>query len=1003
LISAILRDNPPSVTDVRPDLPSDLARIVRRCLEKDPRHRVQTARDVSNEFRELARQSSQKVVPAKTSTARTVAAADSGGARADEGFWVAVLPFKYSGGNADLAALADGLTEDVVTGLSRFSYLRVIARSSTLRYANQASDLRNVGKELSARYVMEGSLRQVAGKLRLAVQLIDAVSGAHLWAENYERSFGPEDIFVLQDDLVPRIVSTVADMYGVLPRSMSEAVRSKGSDQLSPYEALLGSFGYHAHVTAEEHAVTRADLERGVEQAPGHADCWAMLSILYVGEYAHGFNVMPDPLGRALAAAQRAVDLAPSNHLAYFALASVLFHRRELQAGRNAAERAIALNPMDGYTAAYLGVRMADAGDWEHGCALAERARQLNPHHPGWYWLPSSFDAYRRSDYQGALDAALRINMPGFWRANLALAAAYGQLGEREEAHSALQQLLTLKPQFAMTAREELGKSGDPQLVEHFIEGLRKAGLEMTGTAGKSVAAKASDSGAVRANERPSSAQGVSGIARHRIALAIAVILLVIGAAGVAAYLKTSKTGQIDSIAVLPLENRSSNPDSDYIPDGITESINNSLARLPSLTVIPHSVAFHYKGKAMDVRKVGEELHVQTVLAGSVAQRGDDLTINVELDDIRNGKQLWGEQYHRKLADLLAVQSDIAREVSQRLRAQLSAEDQKKLTKGSTENPEAYRLYLKGKYYTDKFTEEGFETGIDYFNQAIAVDPNYGLAYSGLAYNYVNQMDWYLSPSEAGPKIKEAAEKALAIDGSDARAHLTLAILAHWYEWKWAEAEDGFKRTLALSPNNAEALSYYAWFLTSMGRNDEAVAEVRRGQQADPLWAFATFSTGAVLLFARQWDPASEQLRRAIELDPNFWFSHCLLGRAYEHKGRLPEAIAEFQRALEIEKDNGEIWSGLGNAYAVSGKKAEAQKVLDHLKELSAHGWVAPYNVAVIYAGLGEKDQAFALLEQAYKDRSYYMATYLATDERLDNLRSDPRFADLRRRVGLPE
>ncbi len=510
-------------------------------------------------------------------------------------------------------------------------------------------------------------------------------------------------------------------------------------------------------------------------------------------------------------------------------------------------------------------------------------------------------------------------------------------------------------------------------------------------------------SGAARAEPGSSLAQGISGIKRRKTVRAVAVILLVIGVAGVAAYLKTSKAGQIDSIAVLPLENRNNNPDADYIPDGITESINNSLARLPSLTVIPHSVAFHYKGNAMDVRKVGEELHVQAVLAGSVAQRGEDLTIDVELDDIRNGKQLWGEQYHRKLADLLAVQSDIAREVSQRLRSQLSAEDEKKLTKGSTDNPEAYRLYLKGKYYTDKLTKEGFDTGIDYFNQAIAVDPNYGLAYSGLAYNYINQIDWFMPPSEGGPKTKDAAEKALAIDGSDARAHLSLAIETHWYEWKFAAAENEFKRTIELNPDNAEAYLFYAWFLAPMGRNDEALAEARRAQQADPLFPFASFSTGAVLLFARQWDPAIEQLHRAIELDPNFWFSHCFLGRAYEQKGRLPEAIAEFQRALEVEKDNTEIWSGLGHAYAVSGKKVEAQKVLDHLKELSAHGWVAPYNVAVIYAGMGEKDRAFALLEQAYKDRSYYMATYLATDERLDNLRSDPRFADLRKRVGLPE
>jgi len=247
------------------------------------------------------------------------------------------------------------------------------------------------------------------------------------------------------------------------------------------------------------------------------------------------------------------------------------------------------------------------------------------------------------------------------------------------------------------------------------------------------------------------STRGLSGLKRRAIAFAIAVSLLVIASAGVFIYLRRSEAG-IDSIAVLPLENRSNDPDADYISDGVTESINNSLARLPSLKVTPHSVALHYKGKAMDVQKVGDELGVQTVLTGDVRQRGDDLTINVELDDIRKGKQLWGEQYNRKVADLLAVQSDIAREVSQRLRSQLSTEDQQRLTQGSTDNPEAYRLYLKGKYYTNKLTKEGFDTGIDYFNQAIAVDPNYALAYSGLAFNYVNQDDWFMSPNEAGPK-----------------------------------------------------------------------------------------------------------------------------------------------------------------------------------------------------------------------------------------------------------
>jgi len=517
-----------------------------------------------------------------------------------------------------------------------------------------------------------------------------------------------------------------------------------------------------------------------------------------------------------------------------------------------------------------------------------------------------------------------------------------------------------------------------------------------TTSTSSSHAVPAADSGIPHADE-------VSGVKRHAIALTIAAILLVIGFAGVGIYLKGSKAGQVDSIAVLPLENRSNDPEAEYISDGITESINNSLTRLPSLRVIPHSVASHYRGKSMDMRKVGDELRVQAVLTGSIAQRGDDLTVNVELDDVRNGKQLWGERYNRKLADLLAVQNEIAREVSQLLRSQLSAEDQQKLTKGSTDNPEAYQLYLKGKYYTNKLSKAGFSKGIEYFNQAIALDHQYGLAYSGLAYNYINQDDWFMPPNEAGPKTREAAQKALAIDESDGGAHLSMAIVTHWYDWNWAAAESEFKRAIELNPNNWEAHTYYSWFLAPMGRNDQCIAEAKRAQQADPLSGFANFNVGGALVFARQWDPAIEQLHRAIEVDPTFWFSHCFLGRAYEQKGKLPEAIAEFQRALELEEDNAEIWSGLGHAYALSGKRAEAQKVLEHLKGVSAHSWVAPYNIAVIYAGLGEKEQAFAFLDQAYKDRSYYLPTYLATDARIDSLRSDPRFVELRKRVGLPE
>ena len=483
LASAILRDTPRPLTELRADLPEELCQLIQRCLEKNARDRFSSAREARNALRGVAAEA-PSIQTAAPPAWHPLVEANSGASRAEQGFWVAVLSFKYSSANPALAALAEGLAEDIVTGLSRFSYLRVIARSSTLQYAHQPADVRSVANELGARYVIEGTLRQAGARLRITAHLVDASSGTDLWAETYDRSFRPEAVFELQDDLVPRIVSTVADTHGILPHSMSEPLRDKDPAQLSPYEAVLRSFAHFQRVNSEEHAAAVTGLERAVQQAPGYADGWAMLSLLYKEEYTHGFNARPDPLGRAFAAARRAVEGAPSNHLAHHALAATLFFRRELKAFRGAAERAIALNPMDGFTIAYLGFLTAYAGDWERGCALAEQARSLNPHHPGWYWFPSFFDAYRKSDYPGALEVALKLNMPGFWRTNVAFAAVYGQLGEVEAAHKAARKLLALKPDFAAIAREEFEKWWRPELVEQLIDGLRKAGLEIAGGRG---------------------------------------------------------------------------------------------------------------------------------------------------------------------------------------------------------------------------------------------------------------------------------------------------------------------------------------------------------------------------------------------------------------------------------------------------------------------------------------------------------------------------------------
>jgi TolB-like protein len=403
------------------------------------------------------------------------------GGQLQEEFWIAVLPFKYVGANSELQALAESFGEEIVAGLSRFSYLRVITGNFTPQHFQDPAetDARAVGKQFGARYVIEGSIRASGAGLRITARLADAVTNVHLWAETYDRIFPRDGFFALLDDVIPRIVSTVADVHGILPHNMGELIRNRDPEKLAPYEAVLRSFTHFQRVSAEDHAAARTALLRAVQQAPGYADGWAMLSMVVREEFNHGFNVLPDILGRALAAAQRAVEIAPSNHLAHHALATVQFFQGNRESFLHSAERAIALNPMDGFTAAYLGFLIAYNGGWERGCELAARARKLNPNHPGWYWFPSFFDAYRKKDYSGARNLALKINMPGFWRTNLALAVAHAQLGEKDAANNAVQELLLIRPDFPVAAREELAKWWQPELVEHLVEGLCKAGLEV--------------------------------------------------------------------------------------------------------------------------------------------------------------------------------------------------------------------------------------------------------------------------------------------------------------------------------------------------------------------------------------------------------------------------------------------------------------------------------------------------------------------------------------------
>jgi eukaryotic-like serine/threonine-protein kinase len=457
----------------------------------------------------------------------------------------------------------------------------------------------------------------------------------------------------------------------------------------------------------------------------------------------------------------------------------------------------------------------------------------------------------------------------------------------------------------------------------------------------------------------------------------------------------------IDSIAVLPFENASADPNAEYLSDGITETLISSLSHLPKLRVMARTTVFRYKGQALDAQEVGRDLNVRTVLTGRVVLRGDALIIGTELVDVANGWRLWGEQYNRKLADVLAIQEEIGNEISEKLRLSLTRGERKQLSKRHTQNAAAYQDYLKGRYCWNKRTVEGLNKGIDYFNQAIEKDPGYALAYAGLADSY-DLLPYYsvMTPREAYPKAKAAAMKALEIDEGLAEAHTSLARALWAYDWDWAGSERENKRSLDLNPNYATGHHWYGWFLAVMGRNEEAVREAKRALEIDSLSLIINCHLGYTYYFGRRYDLGIDQLRKTIELDPRFPLAYLELGLCYEQLGKFQDAIAEFQRALQLE-ENPQFSGSLIHAYGRSGRRLEAQRELEKLLEAAKTKFVSPYFLATAYAGLGDKDRAFEWLETAYRERVDWMA-YLKVDPELDSLRSDPRYADLLRRIGLP-
>ncbi|HZS50542.1 MAG TPA: protein kinase [Bryobacterales bacterium] len=472
--------------------------------------------------------------------------------------------------------------------------------------------------------------------------------------------------------------------------------------------------------------------------------------------------------------------------------------------------------------------------------------------------------------------------------------------------------------------------------------------------------------------------------------------------AGALAFFSLERRQSIDSLAVLPFINASHDPNAEYLSDGITEGIINNLSQLPNLGVMSRSSVFRYKGKEADPEAVGRDLHVRAVLVGRIVRIGENLSVSAELVDTRTNQQIWGEQYNRKFSDLMAVQGEITREISDRLRLRLSGEDKARIARRPTENAEAYQLYLQGRYQWNKRTLDGMQQSIDLFQQAISKDEHYALAYAGLADSYALLADYNVLPArEVMPRAKTAAMKALELDDRLAEAHASLGWAKLSHDWVWQDAEKEFNRSIELNPNYATAHQWYGEYLTIMGRFDEALKEMNRSVELDPFSLVANTAAGSALYYAGRYDQAIEQLRKCIAMDQNFGPAHLFLGRAFKQKAAYAEASAEVQRALDLSGGGSNELAALGHTFAIAGRTLDAVKILDDLKERSKQTYVQPVGIAGIYIGLGDKDRAFEWLQRAYEDRSGWLI-YLNVDPMFHPLRQDPRFRELIRRVGLP-
>jgi adenylate cyclase len=812
---------------------------------------------------------------------------DDPGLAVADGPSIAVLPFDNMSDDPEHEYFADGLTEELITALSRFQDMKVIARHSTLGYKG-AVDVRAVATDLGVRYVVEGSVRRGAENVRVTVQLLDGGDGSHVWSETYDRPLTAANLFAIQDEVTAKIVGRIAGRYGVLNKDEIVASRDKPTESLSAYECVLRSYAYLEVLTAEEHAATRDCLERAVMTDPNYAEAWAWLGNRAAEEHALGFNPRPNAAERALEANRRAVALDAENQAVRYTMAWTLFFFGELDEFVAETDLAVALNPNNAVVLADLGNMLRYAGQRDRGMAMMEKAIELNPHHPGWFWLNIAHDSFVRGDYRGAVKYAKQSKMPTYMSTLLTLTAAYGQLGETELAGETVANIQQVSPDYTIENFHERARRWryPAAFTERYVQGLKKAGLPE----------------ALHGPSRP-------------------------------------------VIAVLPFDNMSGDPEQEYFADGITEDIITRLAQYPNILVLGRNTTFQFKGQAVDIPTIADKLKADYVVEGSIRRGGDTVRVTAQLLGADGGTHIWAETYDVALdpENLFSIQDVVTQAIASRIGdpyGEISRDQFQLFERQSPTKLSSYECVLRYFDYVRNINADRHSLATKCLEDVVEAEPDFGLAHAFLADMYIDDvaLGFEASANASLKKALELVERGVQAERNDGRIRIRMA-RALMYTNNVERARNEAEGAIALSPNDVDVLSNASEVFSHTGAYDRAAKVISRIEVLNPNYPNWL-----------NWHPAFPQLVRGeyadvirrIErshMDWSYW-THAFVAAAHCADGNIEEGQNALRRALELEASLADIyWQQIYFWH----RGPEVRPLLDALASgLEACGWDLP-------------------------------------------------------------